>query len=121
MVDNGDGSWSITKALEATTYEFKFQNGVGGWEELTCGGNRSFSFIENDPAFSVTGCFGQCSETCVIDPDPADITFSIDASQISVDTAGVYLWGHYFTGLASRSYLDERFGRRWDIHSYYQR
>ena len=95
MVDNGDGSWSITKALEATTYEFKFQNGVDGWEELTCGGNRSFSFVENEPAFSVTGCFGQCSATCVIDPDPADITFSIDASQISVDTAGVYLVGSF--------------------------
>ncbi|MBT6174900.1 MAG: hypothetical protein HOH96_05020, partial [Flavobacteriales bacterium] len=40
-------------------------------------------------------CFGQCSETCVIDPDPADITFSIDASQISVDTAGVYLVGSF--------------------------
>jgi hypothetical protein len=95
MTDNGDGSWSLTKALEATTYEFKFQNGANGWEELTCGGNRSFSFVENDPAFSVTACFGQCSETCVIDPDPADITFSVDASQIAVDPAGVYLVGSF--------------------------
>ena len=95
MIDNGDGSWSLTKALEAATYMFKFQNGVDGYEELTCGGDRSFSFVENDLAFSVTGCFGQCSETCVIDPDPADITFSVDASQIAVDPAGVYLVGSF--------------------------
>ena len=91
MSDNGDGSWSLTMALEATFYEFKFQNGLNGWEELTCGGNRSFTFEENATAFSVTGCFGQCSEICVVDPDPADITFSIDASQISVDPSGIYL------------------------------
>ena len=97
MVDNGDGSWSLTTALEATSYEFKFQNGLNGWEELTCGGNRSFSFVENDPAFSVTGCFGQCSEICVIDPDPADITFSVDASQTAVDPSGIFLVGSFTT------------------------
>lgn len=97
MIDNGDGSWSVTKLLEATNYEFKFQNGLNVWEELDCGGNRSFSFEENDPAFSVTGCFGQCSETCPIDPDPAEITFSVDASQISIVTSGVYLMGSFTT------------------------
>ena len=30
MNDNGDGSWSLTKSLEAATYEFKFQNGLDG-------------------------------------------------------------------------------------------
>ena len=95
MVDNGDGSWSVTNALEATSYEFKFQNGADGWEELTCGGNRTFSFMENDPPFTVIGCFGQCSETCTIDPDPADITFSVDASQTVVDPAGIFLIGSF--------------------------
>ena len=36
MSDNGDGSWSITLDLEVGSYEFKFQNGLGGWEELDC-------------------------------------------------------------------------------------
>ncbi|PCJ82249.1 MAG: hypothetical protein COA49_01760 [Bacteroidetes bacterium] len=97
MVDNGDGSWSITKALAATSYDFKFQNGANGWEELACGGNRSFTFLENDPAFSVVGCFGQCSDVCVVDPTPAAITFSVDASQITVDSTGIFLLGSFTT------------------------
>ena len=94
MSDNGDGSWSITKSLEAATYEFKFQNGAGGWEELDCGGNRSVVVTIGAPV-STQGCFGQCSEICAIDPDPADVTFQVDASQIEVDSAGMHLIGSF--------------------------
>ena len=96
MSDNGDGSWSITMALEATTYEYKFQNGPGGWEELECGGNRSV-VVTIGEAISTQGCFGQCSEVCVLDPDPADITFQVDASQIDVDSAGMFVIGSFTT------------------------
>ena len=96
MMDNGDGSWSITKSLEAATYEFKYQNGNGGWEELDCGGNRSVVVTLGAP-IATQGCFAQCAETCAIDPDAADVTFQVDASQITVDSAGMYLIGSFTT------------------------
>lgn len=96
MMDNGDGSWSITKSLEAATYEFKYQNGNGGYEELDCGGNRSVVVTLGAP-IATQGCFAQCAETCAIDPDPADVTFQVDASQITVDSAGIFLIGSFTT------------------------
>ena len=94
MNDNGDGSWSLTKSLEAATYEFKFQNGLDGWEELDCGGNRSVEVSLGTPV-SYQGCFAQCSDVCSVDPDAADITFQVDASQIAVSADGMYLIGSF--------------------------
>ena len=94
MNDNGDGSWSLTKSLEAATYEFKFQNGLGGYEELDCGGNRSLEVVLGAPV-SYQGCFAQCADVCTVDPDAADITFQVDASQIAVSADGMYLMGSF--------------------------
>ena len=94
MMDNGDGSWSITKSLEAATYEFKFQNGLDGWEELDCGGNRSVEVVLGAPV-SYQGCFAQCSDVCAVDPDAADVTFQVDASQIAVSADGMFLIGSF--------------------------
>ena len=94
MNDNGDGSWSLTKSLEAATYEFKFQNGLDGWEELDCGGNRSVEVALGTPV-AYQGCFAQCSDVCSVDPDAADITFQVDASQIEVSADGMYLIGSF--------------------------
>ena len=94
MSDNGDGSWSITKSLEAATYEFKFQNGLDGWEELDCGGNRSVEVVLGAP-IAYQGCFAQCADVCAIDPDPADVTFQVDASQIAVSSDGMFLIGSF--------------------------
>ena len=94
MNDNGDGSWSLTKSLEAATYEFKFQNGLNGWEELDCGGNRSVEVALGTPV-AYQGCFAQCSDVCSVDPDAADITFQVDASQIAVSADGMYLIGSF--------------------------
>ena len=94
MNDNGDGSWSITLSLEAATYEYKYQNGLDGWEELDCGGNRSV-VVELGAPVSVQGCFSQCSEVCSVDPDPADVTFQVDASQIEVSADGLFLMGSF--------------------------
>ena len=94
MNDNGDGSWSLTKSLEAATYEFKFQNGLDGWEELDCGGNRSVEVILGAPiAYEV--CFAQCADVCEVYPEAADITFQVDASQIAVSADGMYLMGSF--------------------------
>ena len=97
MSDNGDGSWSITLDLEAGSYEFKFQNGLGGWEELDCGGNRSIS-IDGSGAVSYTGCFAQCGEStaCVTDPDPANVTFQVDMSEVEdLNADSVYVIGSF--------------------------
>lgn len=97
MSDNGDGSWSITLDLEAGSYEFKFQNGAGGWEELDCGGNRSLTVDGSGPV-SYTGCFAQCGEAteCAVDPDPANITFQVDMSQVTGLIAdSVYMIGSF--------------------------
>ena len=97
MSDNGDGSWSITLDLEVGSYEFKFQNGLGGWEELDCGGNRMVS-IDGSGAVSYTGCFAQCGESteCVTDPDPANVTFRVDMSGVdSLQADSVYLIGSF--------------------------
>ena len=97
MSDNGDGSWSITLDLEAGSYEFKFQNGAGGWEELDCGGNRTLTVDGSGPV-SYTGCFAQCGEAteCAVDPDPANITFQVDMSQVTGLIAdSVYMIGSF--------------------------
>ena len=94
MNDNGDGSWSLTKSLEAATYEFKFQNGLDGWEELDCGGNRSVEVVLG-ATVSYQGCFAQCSDVCSVDPDAADVTFQVDASQIAVSADGMFLMGSF--------------------------
>ena len=94
MNDNGDGSWSLTKSLEEATYEFKFQNGLDGWEELDCGGNRSLEVVLGAP-IAYQGCFAQCADVCAVDPDAADITFQVDASQIAVSADGMFLMGSF--------------------------
>ena len=97
MSDNGDGSWSITLDLEVGSYEFKFQNGLGGWEELDCGGNRMVS-IDGSGAVSYTGCFAQCGEStaCVTDPDPANVTFQVDMSEVvDLIADSVYVIGSF--------------------------
>ena len=94
MNDNGDGSWSLIKSLEAATYEFKFQNGLDGWEELDCGGNRSVEVVLGAPV-AYQGCFAQCADVCAVEPDAADITFQVDASQIAVSADGMYLMGSF--------------------------
>ncbi len=97
MSDNGDGSWSVTVDAEAGSFEFKFQNGNGGWEELDCGGNRSVTVDGSGPV-SYTGCFAQCGETteCATDPAPANVTFRVDMSEVdSLQTDSVYLIGSF--------------------------
>ena len=75
MTDNGDGTWSfvVTGVTAGDTIEYKFQNGLGGWEnnlDVACSlggfGNRFFIVpITNGSAAPV--CFNSC-DAC---PPPA--------------------------------------------------
>lgn len=93
MDDNGDGTYSLALALGEGSYEFKFQNGLGGWEsvpgECAVNGNRGLE-VGPDPV-AIAACINQCNETCVADPDPANITFQVDMNAEVVSPDGVFL------------------------------
>jgi hypothetical protein len=94
---DADGIWEVTLPMQPGTYEYKFQNGSGGWESVPPGcsqnGNR-FIEVSTDP-ITVEYCFNQCSESCISDPDPADITFRVDLSDEVVSADGVWMIGGF--------------------------
>jgi hypothetical protein len=100
MTDNGDGTYTAELSLEPGDYQFKFQNGPGGWESvpLACRAegseNRGFTVIAEED-FTLVRCFAQCTEACVENPDPADITFRVDMSAETVAAEGVFLIGNF--------------------------
>ena len=95
--DDADGVYEYTTQLAPGTYQFKFLNGAGGWEavpgDCATDGNRVVEII--DEAVSYISCYNQCSEDCVTDPDPADITFRVDMSDEVVSADGVYVMGQF--------------------------
>jgi len=94
MEDNGDGTYTSMLSLAPGTYSFKFQNGLNGWEDFSgpciVGGNRQIVVEEGVPLTYVS-CFSQCTEECVANPDPADITFQVDMNNETVAPEGVFL------------------------------
>ena len=105
MSDNGDGTWSVTLEMAPGTYEFKFvnSNAWDGNEEnmegsgCNNGGNRIATFDADNNTY--TACFNTCpGESCVADPDPADVTFRVNmANQDMMEGDTVFVWGS-FTG-----------------------
>lgn len=105
MADNGDGTYSIGLFLTPdSTYEFKFQNGPGGWEgvPIACqaenSDNRVFTVpgdLEEGEQFEFSACINQCNEVCVPDPDPANITFRVDMNEEEVSAEGVFIIGTF--------------------------
>jgi len=105
LTDNGDGTWSVTVEMEPGTYEFKFinSNDWDGNEEnmegtgCNAGGNRIASFDADNSTY--TACFNTCpGESCVPDPDPADVTFRVNtANQELMEGDTLFVWGS-FTG-----------------------
>ncbi|MGB1384859.1 MAG: hypothetical protein ACPG6N_06405, partial [Flavobacteriales bacterium] len=105
LTDNGDGTWSVTAEMAPGTYEFKFinSNAWDGNEEnmegtgCNNGGNRIATFDADNNTY--TACFNTCpGESCVADPDPADVTFRVNmANQDMMEGDTVFVWGS-FTG-----------------------
>ena len=67
MTDNGDGTWSMSFTLpEGDTIEYKFQNGLDGWEnsipsECTLGGfGNRFVVVGNADIELDLVCFNAC-------------------------------------------------------------
>ena len=105
MMDNGDGTWSVTIEMEPGTYTFKVinSNAWDGNEEqmegtgCNQGGDRVATFDADNNLYEA--CFNTCpGESCVPDPDPADVTFRVNtANQELMDGDTLFVWGS-FTG-----------------------
>ena len=102
--DDGDMIYEITTDIAPGDYEFKFING-NNWGgdgegnidnenppgECVTNGNRTVT-VGTDPV-TVQYCYNQCTESCVADPDPADITFQVNMTNETVGETGVWLIG----------------------------
>ncbi|MGB0136250.1 MAG: T9SS type A sorting domain-containing protein [Flavobacteriales bacterium] len=112
LTDMGDGIWEVTVNLAPGAYEYKFLNGNAWTEEpdefgnignespvgdCTSNGNRALT-VGEEP-MTDQWCYNQCSESCVADPDPADITFQVDMTEIvdagELSSDGVWLMGNF--------------------------
>lgn len=112
LTDQGGGIWSVTLMIAPGTYEYKFINGdnwggdgEGNIDNESIGGDCNFAGSDNRElivgadAITVTYCYNQCSASCVADPDPANITFSVDVTELADDgnlsTDGIWLIGSF--------------------------
>ena len=104
LSDNGDGTWSTTLEVAPGAHEFKFINGAGwnGGEEnmngtsCNAGGNRGAEFDAENNTY--TACFNICpGESCLPDPDPANLTFQVDANEVEMAGESMFIFGA-FTG-----------------------
>ena len=104
LSDNGDGTWSTTLEVAPGAHEFKFINGAGwnGGEEnmngtsCNAGGNRGAEFDAENNTYSA--CFNICpGESCLPDPDPANLTFQVDANEVEMAGESMFIFGA-FTG-----------------------
>ena len=104
LSDNGDGTWSTTLEVAPGPHEFKFINGAGwnGGEENMNGtscnasGNRGAEFDADNDTY--TACFNICpGESCLPDPEPANLTFQVDANDVDLGGESMFIFGA-FTG-----------------------
>jgi hypothetical protein len=97
---DGDNIYEVTLLLQPGTYQYKFVNGAAwadGNESLPAdcnvGGNREV-VVAADPVVEHF-CYNQCGAECVVDPDPADITFRVNMFNTVPDAAGVWMIGGF--------------------------
>lgn len=100
MMDNGDGTWTMTAGIAVgDTIEYKFKNGPDGWEDITdtdCttggfGNNRTMIIPMDDMDVGLV-CFGSCA---ACPPAGVNVTFTVDMSDEMVDPAGTFISGAF--------------------------
>lgn len=101
MTDAGNGIYSISFTLQPGTYNFKFQDGPGGWEGAVSGDcavpggvDRTVVVQGGDVTYGPY-CFGTCSSNCEAAPEESTITFRVDMSAQVASPAGVWLMGSF--------------------------
>lgn len=104
MVSIGDNVYEITLNLQPGEYEYKFING-NAWDgadndnesvpsACATNNNRVVTAIADEPQ-TITYCYNQCAAECSVNPDPADITFLVNAGDIEVSESGLWLIGNF--------------------------
>lgn len=109
LTDMGGGIWEVTVNVAPGDYQYKFING-NDWggngdgnidnENLVgeCSMDTNRIITVGEEAMTVQWCYNQCSESCVSDPDPADITFQVDMTEVvnagELSADGVWLIGN---------------------------
>jgi len=99
---DGDDIYEVTLALPNGSYQYKYVNG-NAWGsdesvpgECAVGGNRGLTIESSDPV-TAQNCFLQCNEACIADPTPADITFSVNMSNVTISPDGPRVIGSFTT------------------------
>lgn len=108
LTDVGGGIWEITLDMAPGDHTYKFING-NDWsgdgdgnidnENLTgdCSDASNRTLTVTGESVTETWCYNQCSETCVADPDAANITFQVDMTEMvdagTLSPDGVWLIG----------------------------
>ncbi|MEM6262114.1 MAG: T9SS type A sorting domain-containing protein [Bacteroidota bacterium] len=87
---DGDGVYTLTVQLPAGTYEYKFLNGTAwGTDEGVpgaCAVNNNREMVISANTILPVVCFGSC-DPCVAQVDTVNITFAVDLSNETPDTA----------------------------------
>ncbi len=97
MVDNGDGTWSLTLTMyPASTIEYKFKNGPDGWENFdgAClvsgsGSNRHYTAGDDDASLDAV-CFNSCYACGLV-----GVTITVDMLFETVEAEGVFIAGEF--------------------------
>ena len=109
LTDMGGGIWEVTVNIAPGDYQYKFING-NDWggigdgnidnENLVgeCSMDTNRIITVGEEAMTLQWCYNQCSESCQADPDPADITFQVDMTEVvnagELSADGVWLIGN---------------------------
>jgi hypothetical protein len=100
---DADGIYELTLAIAPGSYNYKFVNG-NDWSgvgndneslpaECNVGGNRSIE-VGTD-AMTVTYCYAQCGSECIANPDPADITFRVNTSEMDPQPSAMFMISNF--------------------------
>jgi hypothetical protein len=101
--DNSDGIYTLTVGLQPGSYQYKFVNG-NDWSGADnsnetipggCASNGNRSLEVASEAVTQHFCYGQCTAECVIDPNPADITFRVNMENTTPSADGVWVIGNF--------------------------
>jgi hypothetical protein len=95
MVDMGNNIYELTKPVPAGSYQYKFVNG-NDWSgadndneslpaECNVNGNRSIDVT--GASILIEYCYNQCTADCIIDPNPANVTFQVDMANMITSAA----------------------------------
>lgn len=97
--DDTDGIYEVTLLVDQGSYQYKFVNGNdwGSEESIPgeCNVDNNREIVVGEDAITSTVCFGQCTEACIADPDPAEITFSVNMANETIAAEGVWLMGGF--------------------------